>query len=67
MESMLPIAIINTQAVMRRSLNGARGDDPVVPERPRRWSRLRRRPAAQPPSATTRDAGAPVLKPRGIS
>jgi hypothetical protein len=39
---MLPIAIINTHNVMRRSLNGARVADPVYAQKkPRR--RLRRR------------------------
>jgi hypothetical protein len=42
MECMLPIAIINTHDVMRRSMNGARADDPVYAEKkPRR--RVRRR------------------------
>jgi hypothetical protein len=63
---MLPIAIINIHDVMRRSLNGALADDPVAPERPRRRSRLRRAAAAQPPG-TTREAGSPVLRPRGTS
>jgi hypothetical protein len=42
MERMLPIAIINTHEIMRRSTNGARAEDPVYAEKkPRR--RVRRR------------------------
>jgi hypothetical protein len=65
MNRMLPIAIINSNELMRRSTNGARADDPVVPERPRRaWRRVR---PAQPPSAARGACAAPVLKPRGTS
>ena len=42
MDLMLPIAIINTHEIMRRSVNGARVNDPVYAEKkPRR--RVRRR------------------------
>jgi hypothetical protein len=67
---MLAIAAINSGSLVRRSLIGARVDDPVLPEpRPRRrqagkarrWWRLA--PAAPPvPSAP-----AARLKPRGTS
>jgi hypothetical protein len=43
MDPMLPIAIINTHEIMRRSLNGMSVSDPVYAERKPRRRVVRRR------------------------
>jgi hypothetical protein len=43
MDPMLPIAIINSHDLMRRSLNGANASDPVYAERKPRRRLVRRR------------------------
>jgi hypothetical protein len=67
MNRMLPIAIINSHHLTRRATIGARADDPVVPERPRRLGRRRRAAAAQAPRGAQAGASAPALTPRGTS
>jgi hypothetical protein len=53
MDSMAVIALVNTEHMSRRALQGARADDPVRPYRPGRLTRIRRALARTPkPDAT---------------
>jgi hypothetical protein len=53
MDSMALIALVNTDGVSRRALQGARADDPVRPHRPGRLTRIRRALARTPKSDAT--------------
>jgi hypothetical protein len=55
MDSMALIALVNTDGISRRALQGARADDPVRPYRPGRLTRIRRALARTP----ERDATVP--------
>jgi len=41
LDPMLEIALLNASPLVRRALIGARADDPVIPEKPRRAVRRR--------------------------
>jgi hypothetical protein len=71
---MIEIAAINSGFLVRRALIGARGDDPVLPERrPRRrqvaaTAGRSRRWWRRAPAATAAQSAPPArLKPRGTS
>jgi hypothetical protein len=55
MDSMALIALVNTDGISRRALQGARADDPGRPDRPGRLTRIRRALARTP----ERDATVP--------